>query len=189
MTDYHKKRGSMIQINISNKVFFTFLSVVILLTFGILVYAYADPIPDPGHGADTILISIYGQEKTLQQAISDGDITNAPTSILRTQDDHKGKFGDDDGYEKLYTWINTPSDGCATGYHACTNLEILKYIEKTGSNSQVPEGRVVGQSAVSGDTIPDCEGWTSTGRTTQYWDGEKFNRESCNIDRYFLCCK
>jgi hypothetical protein len=37
-----------------------------------MAYAYSNT-PNPGHGGDSIVIDINSQEKTLQEAIDDGD--------------------------------------------------------------------------------------------------------------------
>ncbi len=63
-----------IEINFSNKIFYTLVILTTLVLLGAGVYAYTKSIPSPGHGADTILISINGQEKTLQEAITTGDL-------------------------------------------------------------------------------------------------------------------
>jgi len=62
----------MITIKLSNKVAYTLIAVLLILTVGLVVYAYSNT-PNPGHGADQIIVNINGQEKTLQQAIDDGD--------------------------------------------------------------------------------------------------------------------
>ena len=61
-----------LELNISNKAVYTFIAVVLILAAGITVYAYtAGSIPNPGHGADSIWVSIYGNEKNLQDAIDE----------------------------------------------------------------------------------------------------------------------
>ena len=61
------------KIEVDKKYFFT-IAGAILLIVGILgVFAYTKSIPDPGHGGNSVLISINDQEKTIQQAIDDGD--------------------------------------------------------------------------------------------------------------------
>ncbi len=62
----------MITIKLSNKVAYTLIAVLLILTVGLVVYAYSNT-PNPGHGADQIIVNINGQEKTLQQAIDEGD--------------------------------------------------------------------------------------------------------------------
>lgn len=66
-----------VKINFSNKTTYTFLTIFFLLVGGLLVYSYTNPIPNPGHGADTIWISINGSEKTLQQAVDAGNFAGA----------------------------------------------------------------------------------------------------------------
>ncbi len=49
------------------------LGVFVILMGG--VYAYTQAVPNPGHGADELLVDVPGVgEKTLQEAIDDGDI-------------------------------------------------------------------------------------------------------------------
>jgi hypothetical protein len=96
-----------------------YLSVPILLALALVfsVYGYTQPVPDPGHGGDSVWVSVSGQEKTLQDAIDGGDFsvefetgrvdngdTIQPISgyqrsecslILSMEDDHFGtKYGD-----------------------------------------------------------------------------------------------
>lgn len=65
-----------IEINFSNKVFYTLIILTALVLLGAGVYAYTQSIPNPGHGADKVLISINGQEKTLQAAVDAGDFSS-----------------------------------------------------------------------------------------------------------------
>ena len=62
-----------IELTITNKWLFFFV-LVLVIAISIGVWAYTQAIPSPGHGGDAILVSINGQEKTLQQAINDGDL-------------------------------------------------------------------------------------------------------------------
>ena len=59
----------------TNKWLYSLIAVGILLALGVGVYAYTSSIPNPGHGGDSVLISINGQEKTIQQAVDDGDFS------------------------------------------------------------------------------------------------------------------
>ena len=63
-----KRRGK-----ISNKIIFIIISFALLVILGLSTSSYTAPVPNPGHGGDTILISVNGTEKTLQQAIDNGD--------------------------------------------------------------------------------------------------------------------
>jgi len=54
-----------------------------------MVYSYTQPLPNPGHGGDAVLVSINGVEKTLQEALDDGSLAGAgggslPSSGLLT---------------------------------------------------------------------------------------------------------
>jgi|GEM_PF-7091954 len=61
-----------ININFSNKTSYTILALALLLTITRIVYATTySSIPNPGHGADTIKVTVGGQETTLQDAIDD----------------------------------------------------------------------------------------------------------------------
>ncbi len=62
-----------LEINMTNKWLYSLIFVGVLLALGGGVYAYTSSIPNSGHGGDSVLIAINGQEKTLQQAISEGD--------------------------------------------------------------------------------------------------------------------
>jgi hypothetical protein len=63
------------EINMTNKWLYSLIVIGVLLAFGVGVWAYEylQSIPNPGHKGDSVLISINGQEKTIQQAIDDGD--------------------------------------------------------------------------------------------------------------------
>ncbi len=56
----------------SNKTFYTLLALVMLAGVSYMVYSYVNPVPNPGHGADTVWIAVNNQEMTLQQAIDTG---------------------------------------------------------------------------------------------------------------------
>jgi len=60
-----------ITINLSNKTLAILVGVLTFLAIGLVVYAYNN-IPNPGHGADQIVVNIDGQEMTLQEAIDSG---------------------------------------------------------------------------------------------------------------------
>jgi|GEM_PF-4140471 len=60
-----------LEINITNKWLYSLIAFGILLALGVgAVFAYNN-IPNPGHGADTVVVTINGQEKTVQQAIDE----------------------------------------------------------------------------------------------------------------------
>ena len=58
------------QIYITNKWLYTLFTLSILLLLATSVIAY-NSIPNPGHGADYIVVTVNGQDKNLQQAITD----------------------------------------------------------------------------------------------------------------------
>lgn len=67
------------------------LMVIFLLFVGIGVYAYIQQLPNPGHGADKVLISVNGFSMTLQEAIDYGFLVDGgskPTESYSTSGDH-----------------------------------------------------------------------------------------------------
>jgi len=60
------------QINLSNKTFYTFLSVIAIILLGVGVYASVDK-TGAWHSSDDIEVSIDGAYKSLQEAIDAGD--------------------------------------------------------------------------------------------------------------------
>jgi hypothetical protein len=71
----------MITIKLTNKVAYTLLAFLAILIVSLGVYAYTN-IPNPGHGADSIVVNIGGIEKTLQEAIDTGDFGGKGNLIL-----------------------------------------------------------------------------------------------------------
>lgn len=68
------------EISFEKKHFWMMLSMILVLFIGVVVYAYTQAIPSPGHGADSVLVLIPGVgEKTLQAAIDDKSIGGAVT--------------------------------------------------------------------------------------------------------------
>ncbi len=61
-------------LQISNKVLYTFILITAILAVSIITYAYTNPLPNPGHGADSVLIDVDSTEKTIQQAVVDGNL-------------------------------------------------------------------------------------------------------------------
>jgi hypothetical protein len=61
-----------LNINISNKVGYILISLLFITLLVGAGYAYTQAIPNPGHGGDTIWVTIGGVEKTLQQALDMG---------------------------------------------------------------------------------------------------------------------
>ncbi len=80
---------------ISNKIIFVSI-VLVLLAIG--VYAYTQQIPNPGHGADEILISVNDFTMTLQEAIDNAflvDGTSSPTQDYTTEISGAYQTGDE----------------------------------------------------------------------------------------------
>jgi hypothetical protein len=98
-----------LEINMTNKWLYSLIAVCIVLALGVGVYAYTSSIPNPGHGGDSVLISINGQEKTIQQAIDDGDLASSTSEIssLKTRViECNGNCGDE----------GTPNAICSNSY-------------------------------------------------------------------------
>lgn len=80
-------------INISNKAVYTFLLIIAVGILAVGIYAYMNPIPDPGHGADTTWLLVNGIEKTFQQAIDDRDFVTEIATI-EAKKGYDGMTGD-----------------------------------------------------------------------------------------------
>jgi len=72
---------AQLKINITGKSFSLVLCALVALSFAVLVHS----IPDPGHGGDSILVSIDGQELTLQEAIEGEFLTPKQSEIDYSQ--------------------------------------------------------------------------------------------------------
>jgi len=59
-------------IQITNRAVYTFLAIFVIIALAVGVYAYTSSIPNPGHGADRIWVSVGDEEMTLQEAIDQG---------------------------------------------------------------------------------------------------------------------
>jgi len=68
-------------VNIEKRYAYVILGLLIILIGVVAVNAYIYAVPNPGHGADQVLISINGYEKTLQQAIDSGDFTPQTNNV------------------------------------------------------------------------------------------------------------
>ena len=185
----------MIQIKISNKLFFTLIGILIFSILGIVAYSQSSQLPgpaDPSHIADSIVVNIGGVDKTLQQVIDDGDITSyyIPSEI-RQSSGHDGDFDADAdnngfGYPEINQWVK---DKCGDDYHTCDPIEILRYIDETRDNPDV--------GWVGGGGGWDCKGWSSKkggNDNPDYglsWEGANngFLSIKCNQERAVLCCK
>ena len=63
--------------NIKNRNMYLVSAIFILLLGISIIVAYTQSIPNPGHGGDSVWVSVAGQEKTLQQAIDDNSISSS----------------------------------------------------------------------------------------------------------------
>ena len=75
-----------VTLNIDKKYFYSIVAVLIIVGAIIAVNAFIYPGysldgPDPGHGGNNVWIRTASGEKTLQQAIDDGDLLNVPNHI------------------------------------------------------------------------------------------------------------
>ena len=99
-----------LNINIEKKYVFMIL-VGFFIIGGIFVsIAYTQQIPNPGHGGDRIMVSLNGEEKTLQQAIDDGNLGMSCRLLYDSRDPGDGSKGG-------RIPINVP-DSCLNGF--CT---------------------------------------------------------------------
>jgi hypothetical protein len=73
----------MITLRLSNKASYTLMGLFFVLATAFLVYSYTQPIPNPGHGADVVLISVNGTEMTLQQALDQGRLAGGSASQFK----------------------------------------------------------------------------------------------------------
>jgi hypothetical protein len=70
-----------IKISVSNRVAYTFVaSVIILIAAGFVIAQYTNPIPNPGHGGNTVWVATTGGEMTLQDAIDQGVLGGQQTA-------------------------------------------------------------------------------------------------------------
>ena len=51
------------------------ISLISILIFSVLVFAYIQAIPNPGHGGDRIFIAVNGNDTDLQSAIDSGEFS------------------------------------------------------------------------------------------------------------------
>lgn len=75
----------MVTINIQKKDLWLLAAVVVFLTGGVYVIAYGSNNPQlHGHDASEAMVNIGGVDKTLQQAINDGDFSgsSSPTNCV-----------------------------------------------------------------------------------------------------------
>ncbi len=65
------KRGMKIEINLTNRLFYSIIAGFILLGLGAVVYAYGTSSPSTfGHSAGEIQVTINGQSQSLQSALN-----------------------------------------------------------------------------------------------------------------------
>ena len=83
------------------------ISALIIFLAGVILVFAANPStkPNPGHASNEIMVNINGTDKTLQQAIDDGDFANQKMNIHGIY--HK-EFGSTAGSFTLPTNINYP---------------------------------------------------------------------------------
>jgi len=88
-----------LELNISNQAVYLFIAIVLVLGLFVTVNAYSQPIPTPGHAADRILVSIRGEEKTLQEGIDDDDFFQSLVcvTVKRTKNSALTFLGSNDG--------------------------------------------------------------------------------------------
>ncbi len=64
-----------IKISIEKKYGYVIISLIVLIVIGVVVVAYTQPIPNPGHGGETgvLVTSVQGDEQFLQDSINRED--------------------------------------------------------------------------------------------------------------------
>jgi hypothetical protein len=128
----------------SNKRLFG-LAVASVLALAAGVYAYTQSIPNPGHGADAVWVSVGSAEKTLQQAIDDGSLkgsTKTVTVVTRVYVDYSSCYkagcsgysytGCGSGYVAVGRYCNESCPGnCGTAIKCCrlrTDKQTISYL-------------------------------------------------------------
>jgi len=119
-----------IEINLTNRWLYSLTLVGIILILSVSTYAaYTQSIPNPGHGADSVLISINGAEKTLQEAINDNDFTSTGTLNLGAiQDTNIGQIGGNGASLNV-------SDTAGTIHQAATDGMVMLWKTSNGKGS------------------------------------------------------
>jgi len=81
--------GIKLEINLTNKWMYTSIVIAFLLILGIGVFAYTQSIPNPGHGANAVWISVPGfGEMTLQDAIDQNKLGGENKTFTEQLVDH-----------------------------------------------------------------------------------------------------
>lgn len=189
-----KKR---ININFSNKTFYTISALAIIALFAIGVYAYGGTSPSTmGHTFGEIEPPSGCDSGEFLRKISEGigwdcsleGISNTPSDIKITSSSHNGDFG---GYAAMNDWIQT--NGCSGGYHVCDGAEITKYLQN--GNSLPGPGWYNSGGLTDGTIYGDCLGWTLS-TLDNYGiifslddDVSAPQRITCASNYYVLCCK
>ena len=191
----------MITIKLTNKLAYTLILILAVLSISLIAYA-ANPAtkPNPGHASNEVMVNIAGTDKTLQAAIDDGSFGGyyVPSDIKATTATHNGDFTSDAsiGYDEILAWIQT--NGCS-GYHVCTIPEAVAYMSKTGT--EVPEGWITGGGNTEyhrdGAIVLDCKAWTSNVGAADYnpqgiyysTSAKAFSLGVCSTAMNVLCCK
>ncbi len=126
-----------LNIHLTNKTGYTLLIIFLFLLIGIGVYAYTQSIPDPGHSADQVWVSINNEELTLQQALDQGKVSGGSVSCDWEGWDSRRPWegGSFCTQGKLLSYTHNPATkdlwveqgGCATehkkGYHCSITIQ------------------------------------------------------------------
>ncbi len=169
------------EINISNKTGYTLLAIVVLALLAVASIAYQN-IPDPSHGADTILIDVEGQEMTLQDAVSilaSNDPLSCRVTLGTTKNSQGNTFADcnteevatgggcyqagsqGDPDNGAYAQWPTggqgtflPTDGTPRGWACDSNNNLVAYAVCCGGEAVTPSNRIIeSETASEGQTI------------------------------------
>ena len=157
----------MVNKSFNKTVFVSIISVLFMVGISI---AYTQQIPNPGHGADTVLVTVDGFKMTLQEAITHGVLVDgvSATRSYTTQVPNPGHTGNDiyvsvNGNEKtLQQAISTSlcgsgshsySSGISLGHSASEVLVSVNSVEMTLQNA-INSGKFC--------CVPDCSCAVST---------------------------
>ena len=184
-----------ITINLSNKTLAIFVGLLTFLVIGLVVYAYSN-IPNPGHGADQIVVNIDGQEMTLQEAIDSGkiggrlDANNVMVNIGGVQKTLQQVINDGDFKEELVcTMLRLSKSG---KWSFISSTDGVNYNPSTIVEPSQSGGRCKGEwKLISCFERVDRKKWTGWGYDYYaYYRPEASKTNGCVMDEgYMICCK
>lgn len=195
-----------VNINFTNKWLYSITFAILLIAITIGVYAYTT-IPNPGHGADTIIVDVDGNEMTLQEAIDSGsfgsetniDFQWVPESVgcnsdyidtqIRDDEDSTTSLGENNfaggtmilciSGVNAVEWV-LKSNGCSSGY-TNTGLEDDKDDNHNLNEGGGNDGTMFCIDGIQEvDWVGNCQpGWTPA----HLWDDlDEYHRLTENQD-------